>query len=300
MFRKILVPLDGSSFSEHALPYALQLARDTGADLLLALVHVRHSPVATDRTMRDALEAWETAHAAGEAEYLEKLATRLRDQHGGSVRTRLLRGEIVPMLEREVREQSIDIVVMTTHGRAGLERAWLGSIADGLLRELGVPVLLIRPEEDGAPLVPPAWQHVLICLDGSERAERAIEPALTFAQPADAQVTLFRVVAPPSAVTSPYLPHAARISHEEMQERQQQAAAYLADLESRLRPRVGRLESVTRLEYHAARAILAQAVETGADLIAVSTHGRGPVSRLLMGSVTDKVVRAAGVPVLVC
>jgi nucleotide-binding universal stress UspA family protein len=300
MFSRILVPLDGSSFSEHALPYAVQVARGADAEITLALVHVRHSPTATDRTMREVLEAWESAHADQETGYLRALTARIAAEEGVRTHARLLSGDVVPALERIVRDDDMDLVVMTTHGRAGLERAWLGSIADGLLRHLHAPILLIRPTEDAAEPVPLRLDHVLVGLDGSERAERAIEPALALAAPGDGRITLLRVVAPPSAVTSPYLPHAARISHAEMEERQRAAAEYLAAVEARLRPRVPRLEPAAVLGYHAARTILDYAAEHGADLIALGTHGRGPVSRLLMGSVTDKVVRAAGVPVLVC
>jgi nucleotide-binding universal stress UspA family protein len=300
MFRNILVPLDGSSFSEHALPYAGAVAAARHAQLTLALVHVRHSPVTTDRTLRDALDAWEAAHTEREAEYLHELAERVSREHGVDARARLLTGEVVPSLEREVRDEAMDLVVMTTHGRAGLERAWLGSVADSLLRHLAVPVLIIRPSEESPRPERVEYRHVVIGLDGSARAERAIEPALALVKDQDARVTLLRVVSPPSAVTSPYLPHAARISHEEMQERQEQATTYLTDIRERLGQRVERIETVALLEYHAARAILGYVTEHGVDLIALSTHGRGSVSRLLMGSVTDKVVRATAVPVLVC
>jgi nucleotide-binding universal stress UspA family protein len=301
MYRNILVPLDGSSFSEHSLPYAVEAAAARHARLTLALVHVRHSPVTTDRTLREALDAWEAAHSQREAEYLRDLAQRLSRENGIDARATLLTGDIVPALEREVRDGATDLVVMTTHGRAGLERAWLGSVADSLLRHLSVPVLLIRPPEERAPRTGPVqYRHVVIGLDGSPRAERAIEPALALVQAQKARVTLLRVVAPPSAVTSPYLPHAARISHEEMQERQEQATAYLADMRERLGDRVNHIETLAILEYHAARAILGYAADHDVDLIALSTHGRGAVSRLLMGSVTDKVVRATTVPVLVC
>jgi nucleotide-binding universal stress UspA family protein len=300
MFRNILVPLDGSSFSEHALPYAVEVAAARHAQLTLALVHVRHAPVTTDRTLREALDAWEAAHTEREAEYLRELAERVSREHGVDARVRLLTGEVVPSLEREVRDEAMDLVVMTTHGRAGLARAWLGSVADSLLRHLAVPVLIIRPSEESPRPERVEYRHVVIGLDGSPRAERAIEPALALVKEQDARVTLLRVVSPPSAVTSPYLPHAARISHEEMQERQEQATTYLTDIRERLGQRVDHIETVALLEYHAARAILGYVTEHGVDLIALSTHGRGSVSRLLMGSVTDKVVRATAVPVVVC
>jgi nucleotide-binding universal stress UspA family protein len=298
MFRRILVTLDGSTFAEQALPYAVDAARRTGAELHLLLVHVRQSPVTADLTLREAIDEWETSHANREASYLAAVADRLRAETGLSVKADVLHGEVVPAITRAVEQQEIDLVVITTHGRAGLERAWLGSVADALIREIDAPVLVVRPAEEAAP-APSGFRHLLIALDGSDRAERAIAPALSLAGE-DAQATLFRAVTPPSAVTSPYLPHAVRISHEELERRGHEATTYLADVAERLSGEAVRIESATATDYHPARAVLHWAREHDADLIALGTHGRGPVRRLVLGSVTDKIVRAATVPVLVC
>lgn len=302
MYTRILVPLDGSSFSEHALPYAMHAARTTGASVMLALVHVRQTPVATDLVLRDAVEAWEDTHAQREAEYLHAVAERVRAEFGVTVRPQLLSGEIVPALEREVRVHDVDLVVMTTHGRAGLARAWLGSVADTLVRNLDIPVLMVRPSDDEPldRLEDGDYRHVLVVLDGSDRAEQAIEPALGLAVAPTTRVTLLRMIAPPAAVTSPYIPHAAHITHDEIEHRTADAQQYLDGVAASLRERGREVQAVALMDYHAAHGILRYAEENDVDLISLSTHGRSLISRLLLGSTTDKVVRASSVPVLVC
>jgi nucleotide-binding universal stress UspA family protein len=301
MFSRILIPVDGSSFAEHALPYAVHAVRVSGAELAVALVHVRHTPATTDPGLVDALAEWDDAQAARESAYIEEFAARAGRDGAGFVVPRLLRGDVVPALEAEIRDRNVDLVVMTTHGRAGVERAWLGSVADALVRHIDVPLLLIRPSDnepvsaDGAV----RYSHVVIGLDGSERAERAMTPALALAG-SDARVSLVRVASPPSAVMSPYLPHAAQFSREELESRQAGAAAYLEDAAARLRGEGVNVTTAVPVDYHAARGILDYAVEHQADLIAVGTHGRSRAARLIMGSVSDKIVRAASVPVLVC
>jgi nucleotide-binding universal stress UspA family protein len=301
MFRRVLLPLDGSTFAEHALPYAVDAARRAGAELIISLVHVRHTPVTLDPGMTDALAAWDEEQWEREAAYVNGLAARIAEESGVAVQPRLLHGEVTPSLEREVRSLDIDLVVMATHGRGGFERAWLGSVADALVRDLTVPVLLVTPADDeplgreGAT----GYTHLLIALDGSERAERCIAPALALTGDA-VRVTLLRAAAPPSGATSPYLPHAIRFSHEELEHRQAQAGEYLAHQAGVLRDAGRDVETAVVIDYHPARAILRYTETHGADIIALATHGRLPPVRLLLGSVTDKVVRASPVPVLVC
>jgi nucleotide-binding universal stress UspA family protein len=302
MFTSVMVPLDGSTFAEHALPFAAHATKRTGAGMLLALVHVRHGPATTDRLLRSAVEEWEEKQRQRERDYLSRVGQHIGQEHGVIPRVRLLEGEVVPALGQAVQDDRVDLVVITTHGRAGMERAWLGSVTDSLLRDLDVPVLVVRPTDPERMVArdPAAgYTNVLVALDGSERAERAIEPALALAEP-DARIALVRMAAPPSAVTSPFMPHAARITHDELERRKVEADEYLHGVLGRYAGRGLDLHAETVVDYHAARAILNYADECNADLIAMSTHGRGPVKRLVLGSATDKVVRASAVPVLVC
>jgi nucleotide-binding universal stress UspA family protein len=303
MFRRILVPVDGSTFAEHALPYAVRIARDSGAELELALVHVSYMPVTADVTLRESIRDWEGQHRQREAEYLNGLAERLAAESRLTVRPALLDGDIAPALEQTVRDRGIDLVVMTTHGRAGMERAWLGSVADALIRDVDPPVLLIRPPDDAA--APRAQyaeplSHVLVALDGSERSERALPPAAALARADGAKVTLVRVIAPPKAMTSPFIPHAAQITRDELREREESSHAYLREKERGLAPLGLDIETRVLVDYHPAHALLRYADAHAADLVALGVHGRGPIGRLVLGSVSDKVVRAARAPVLIC
>jgi nucleotide-binding universal stress UspA family protein len=300
MFANILVPIDGSTFSEYALPFAAHAARAAGAPLVVALVHSRYAPAAMDPTLRQMMDDWEDSEAEREAAYLNALARRIRDEHDLDVTPRLLAGEIVPAILHEVRHQGVGLVVMTTHGRAGFERLWLGSVADALLRELDVPVLVVRPDPD-APhsLAADGYRRVVIALDGSGRAEKAIGPALALAAD-DAHVTLLRMAAPGAATTSPFVPFAPRMSDDEVRQRRAGAQAYLDGVVAGLGNRPATLDTAVVTDFHAARAILDFARDHAVDLIAMSTQGRSPVTRVVLGSSTDKVVRASNCPVLVC
>jgi nucleotide-binding universal stress UspA family protein len=197
---------------------------------------------------------------------------------------------------------------MTTHGRGPLARFWLGSVADALVRQASVPILLVPPKGAAPDLAQtPVIRRVLIPMDGSELAEQVLEPALALGAATQTEYTLLRVVTlatPPS-----YDPAGGRIGglHESLLaqlqalERQQwtEAQGYLERIAGNLRTRS--LTVQTRVESHEqpARAILDDAETNAVDLIAVATQGRGGVKRLLLGSVADKVVRGAATPVLV-
>jgi nucleotide-binding universal stress UspA family protein len=304
MFRRIMVPVDGSTFAEHALPYAAHVARLFAAKLELSLVHVNYEPATADLSLRQAIHEWERDHRHREAEYLRRVATRLSGEIGRDVEPVMLSGDVVPALEQEIGRRGVDLVVMTTHGRAGFERAWLGSVADSLVRHIDVPVLLIRAADENAPVGPDEgtspFRSVVVALDGSERAERAIQPALSLVRADEGRMTLVRIIAPRVAATSPFIPHAVQLTRIEIAERTREAQAYIDAKVEELRLRGVDARGAVIVDYHPAHALLRYAEQCAADLIALGTHGRGPVARLVLGSVSDKVVRAAEVPVLVC
>ena len=132
MPKPILVPLDGSTFSEHALPIAAQLARRSGAPLHLVRVH----EVATALAPPDGVPAydlrWDAALRLQDEEYLRAVAARCAEQEGITARTALLDGPVAAALAAFVAALDIGQIVMTTHGRGGISRAWVGSVADAL------------------------------------------------------------------------------------------------------------------------------------------------------------------------
>jgi nucleotide-binding universal stress UspA family protein len=294
MMRLILVPLDGSDFGEHAIPVAQRLAERESAELelvhvaeVLAPYQTQGAPPLDPRLDRD-LESDRSA-------YLTSLADWLRQRANVTVKATLLEGPAGSTFAEYVRERGADLVVMTTHGRGGLSRAWLGSVASDVVRLSSAPVLLIRPSESGSrSQAAPAFERVLVPLDTSSEEQEALEHALAVAGPAGPQFMLLHVISPVVFLTD--LGAAAYPDEEQLEALAEQ---YLNEVAERVRARGFSVQTRVLRHPHPARAILEQAEGEQADLIAMETHGHRLVGRLLMGSVADKVVRGAHVPVLV-
>jgi nucleotide-binding universal stress UspA family protein len=308
MIRKILTPLDGSAFAEHALPLALCLARR--ADAALRLIHVL-PPVSAvsgeaalhreDFSLEEHLR--ERQRVAAEA-YLSAVCRRVAAS--GDVKPSVVpaEGDVAAVLRAVVAAEKADLVVMATHGRGALGRLWLGSVADELARTSPAPVLLVRCDEDQPDLSrEPPLTRVLIPLDGTALAEQALEPAAALARAAGAEVTVMRVVKP--VLPRDYLGEGgvagltnALAKIEARQERlRAQAATYLDETAAKLRAAGLAVRTEVAVEERPAQAIL-ETARRGFDLIALGTHGRRGLARLLLGSVADKVLRGADVPVL--
>jgi nucleotide-binding universal stress UspA family protein len=288
MFRNILVPLDGSSFAEQALPWALSLARRAGAGLDLVRVHVLYA-------LQEPACGWLPYDPAEEAEckrreqlYLDATARWLAAVSRLPVTPALVFGlGAEPILDRARRA---DLVVMTTHGRGPLGRFALGSVADEVVRRAGLPVLLLRPQNPAPGLLPePAPENILVPLDGSPLAEQALGPALDVAHLTEGRCTLLRVVGPEDGEEGGRGPDGAG-----------EAEVYLGSVAGRFREHGVPVRTRVVEAPSPAEAIREQARALGSDLIVLATHGRGGLRRLLLGSVADKVLRGGTTPVLVC
>jgi nucleotide-binding universal stress UspA family protein len=308
MLRSILVPLDGSPFGEHALPLALGIARRAGAEL--QLLHV-HQPVVIAAAegplfVSDQVDA---EIKQQQRAYLDDVRRRLAAVGDVPAHPVLLEGEIVPTLRGAAASLGVDLIVLTTHGRGALARFWLGSVADELVRDSPVPLLLVRPADHPADLADePVLRHLLLPLDGSPLAEQILEPAIALGTLMDADYTLLRVL-------KPVLPVRYQISGNNMaqmadsiinqidhvqQELQRQAQDYLDGVvRERFRPRSLPVQTRVVSDHQPAATILQEAKGRGSDCVALETHGRRGLSRLFLGSVADKVIRGSPVPVLV-
>ncbi len=295
MFRSLLVPLDGSPFGEHALPLALLIASRAGARL--DVVHV-HEPGA-DRLLT--YYTLDPRVREAEQAYLDGIARRLTAAAPVEVRPLLLGGEPVAALQEHAAAAKTDLVVLATHGRGPLSRFWIGSVADALVRTAAPPVLLVRPQDAAIDLAHlPVLKKVLVPLDGSELAEHALDPAVAVGRLTGAEFTLFQAVeAPAFTEFSPNGPGQGGRREARGDEPAMQAEAYLQVVARRLREHSVPARICLRSGKPAAAAILDQARSMGADLIALETHGRGGLPRLVLGSVADKVVRGSLAPVLV-
>ncbi|HSL71468.1 MAG TPA: universal stress protein, partial [Longimicrobiales bacterium] len=203
-------------------------------------------------------------------------------------------------LEAYVREAGIELIVMTTHGRGGLSRAWLGSVADSLVRSINVPVLLFRPRgDDAAEARAFRLRHILIPVDGSDLSEHVIDHAIWLGRLTGARYTLMQVVAPPFGVPATDVIPVAPLAPQDVESLRSLATAYLEQVANRLRGDGLQVDTVVVVQTQSAPGILEEALQCGADLIAMATHGRGGWQRVALGSVADKVLRGTSVPLLI-
>jgi nucleotide-binding universal stress UspA family protein len=300
MFRSILLPLDGSSFAEEAVPMAAFLARSTEGEL--RLIHViRPAPDVDFKSPTDDL-AWRSRLQEAASGALGAIVARLR-RTGVTAHAEVREGGVVDALLSAEHEHSADLVVLTTHGAGGFRRWWLGSVADTLLRRGSAPLLLVRPWDDTADREPgePRFRRILVPFDGSEEGAQVLRYAKWFRDRFDAKLIFVRVTPSPLEVGSLYGIPAVRLQGDAHRIQKEGARAELEALAERLGtkgddPRSPEIRVVEASS--AAEGILETARVQGADLIVLATRGRGGLGRTLLGSVADKVIRGAAVPVL--
>lgn len=293
MYRLIMVPLDGSRFAESALPLALSVSRRVGAPLHLVTVQ---EPIPSF-----AYDEWESAAEDWSRTYLDDVAGRVRARASADVTAALLSGHVTEVLEKEAEERSADLVVMATHGRGAFSRAWLGSVADAFLHHTRRPVLLVRPDESEAALDlagDAAFCRMLVPLDGTELSESVLEHAVSFGSLFGAAFHLVRIVPFPMQFTSPYLPHTMQMNQQFVAEARESAETYLAQHAERLRHRGLAVDTAVLVVAQPGPGLLAEITDAECDLVAMATHGRAGLTRAILGSTADKVVRGAHVPIL--
>jgi nucleotide-binding universal stress UspA family protein len=315
MNERILVPLDGSVLAEKALPYAIGLAQHLEADLLL--MRVVQTGTLVRETVIHEIEVLDSAK-----HYLEKVRETITNPAYAAaisrrgVHIRAVYGDAVDRLLDLIPFEKADLVVMTTHARAGLSRLALGSVATELVRRLAQPVILIRPTEaeQDVPLAqimsqPQSnWpvvglpERILLTLDGSPEAEVVLKPAAKLARLLQATLFLLRVEYVYTStdyilLTSYYAGSDVPDLGKENHRRRQEAYWYLDDVETRLNePDLKVIPGVRTGEP--AREIVSYARQIKADLVVMATHARGRVGHALLGSVAEEVLRTSHIPVM--
>ncbi len=286
MARLIIVPLDGSSFAEIALATAFRIARAWNAEIEVVTAHER-----TDEKSMEGVE-----------EYLAGVVARIRDEVGLQVTSALAAGSAAEALEQHASSKEADLVVMTSHGRGPLSRIWLGSVTDQFIRRTSTPVLLVRPGEgeelDLSKEI--TFDRVLIPVDGSEGGDAILTPALALGKACDSDFVLLKVSGATEALSSSFVSYAVRVNPKTLDDERKKAEV---DLDARVERLITEGVAVTGevvLDNSPSDGVLRFAAENDIDLIAMATHGRGGVARMVLGSVTDKVVRGATQSVLVC
>lgn len=319
MFQRILVPLDGSPGAERAIPVALRIARASSAELVFLRVILPEiefgayaikspgtlEPKAFEKELQDAND------------YLANLL-RIHADELQHIKTEqeVISGAVSPSIFSVARLEHVDLIVMCSHGETGLKRWLFGSGLHDAVRHSPAPMLILN--EHGEIPTAPGMTHpfrVLVALDGSERAEAALEPAArlcaTFAAPARGGLHLVRVVAMPS----PYGKLRGQMSSDVLMRNDawHEAETYLQETAHKLQ--AGELSTlnvdvtwsvVVKTDADVAGSIMVAAEQIDEDdktslcnMLAMASHGRGGLQRLLMGSVTERLLGATRLPLFI-
>jgi len=290
-YRKILLPLDGSPLAAQVLTQLPWLATPGATALILvsAIEDWRYAMPSQEYVMHDLLAGlWQSA-----AQYLHEVGQQFH-QLGYTVSTHLADGQPAQVILEAAKTEGADLIALCTHGRSGLARWALGSVAERVLQGATVPIFLVRA---GAPVTTQKLQRILLPLDGSAIAEAALPQAQALARANDAQIILLHVIQ-----------RLDERSRSLLFRNEEAAQAFFAEwrggTERYLELIIARLAKVgVHAESHVVVATPAQAIGDLArreqiDLVVMGTHGRSGLNRWVYGSVANQVLRGAETPLL--
>ncbi len=289
---RVIVPLDRSALSEQAVPAGVFLSK--ALDVTLELVHVIEKPITSDGPE---VRMYPSPEMVRE----ELDAVIARHNITTPVSVNIIAGDPVQRLLQIGERDPDSILVMATHGRSGVVRTLLGSVADKVVRGASSPVLLVRPTTD-IP-APPSIKKIVVALDGSAFSERALPWAIQVARESGAELHLVRTVEslwPLAYPTTPY--DGISIDPETIDrltlEFTAEATRYLEEAASRL---TSEEVTVTWKVTHGRPAdeIINEAERVGAGMIVTTTHGRGGLSRVFQGSVATALAAQSRIPLFV-
>jgi nucleotide-binding universal stress UspA family protein len=296
MYKKILLPLDGSPLSESALPYArfLATALHVPVELLHAIdpdiIALCGSPryVSSEQSLAESL-------TDRNLRYLAKVESLFPEPARVSCSVAVSRAE--ELILAKARTEPSTLIVMATHGYSGIRRWLLGSIAEKVLHGATNPLLLIRATEEDRKREVVSLKTIIVPLDGSPLAEMAIPYAVELASTLDLDITLVRALALPAPISM------AEDQAENGQEvgdlMGKEAQDYLNEKAERLRAQGVKKISTAAVAGPAAETIITLTEEKPQSLVVMCTHGKSGVRGWILGSVTERVTRHANEPVLV-
>lgn len=286
MISTLLVPLDGSEAAEAALGYAALIPSQR---VRLVRVEPKSSGIIPLGTPEEA--AWQAEVEAEARSYLERRAERLRRQ-GREIDIVVLRGDPADGILGSAVDA--DLIVMTTHGRGAGSRALFGSVADRVARHATAPTLVVRA--DGRADAPPQVSRIIVPLDGSTLATRALGPATELASLLGVPMHLVRVIDVDALRGTVQAGARAGAAYARAQEETRRRAVEDLDVQART-PRAQTVNTTTEVRIGNPAAELLEVIGP-TDLVVMTTHGRGGIRRWLLGSVADKLVHQASAPVL--
>lgn len=294
MFKRLLVPLDGSQLAESVLPSATFLASAFGATVVLFHV-VEVSAPETVHGQRHLLSAAEAR------DYLERLAERLSEKKI-SVETNVhaaAQHDVAASIVEHIDEVNAELVVLCAHGRGGWRDVLVGNIAQQVISRGSTPIFFVQPPQSGE-MPPYECRTILVPLDGTSIHEPALPVAAEVARACGAAMQLVTVVPTPRTLSAErsgvglLLP---RTTAEVLDLAERGAKDYLQERARALQAE-GLQTSIRVIRGARAAAILETAQKMGADLIVLATHGRANLDAFWSGSLTPKVLARSSAPVL--
>ena len=298
MYKRILVPLDGSAFAEHALPAAIAIARLTNAALHLVRVHEPSSATYVSRWQPNEVER------RRDLEYLHAVAARAIAAGMSAVVTTVAEGWPPSAIEREIVRTGIDLVVVTDRGRTGLATRCLGRVPDHLVREGHVPVLVIRASERAVDLEHGVlFRNILIAIDDADVDAGVAEEAARLGRMGGARYTLFETVRPAIAPVRAYAyaGAATKLDAGATRARVSSTRDELAAIASRMRHRAepNGIDIEIGIDANPASSLLEAMAEGRVDLVAMSNRACAR-SRITARSAVEQVACSSALPMLIC
>lgn len=298
MYRNIMVPTDGSGFDREAIRVALRLAERSEAKIRLVRVLAQGSyfglaAAAEGTSLAADVVRNERDRALSE---LYALAAECRAMTDAEIGVDLHSGPVAEVLEGYAKRREFDLIVMSSRGRTGLSRLSLGSVTDSLIRHTTIPVLVVKPSPRYlTPRVTEPFRRILVPLDGSALAELVLPRAVELAKLEDAHLVLLRVLSAEAYSAK------ATVAPDPSQLDETLAAAeqYLFGVAKRVRANGIPTLTDILISDNVAEAISDYATRQRVSLIAIATHGRGGVTRMLRGSVADALLHSATMSMLV-
>ena len=298
MYTQMLVPLDGSKTAEKVLPYARYLVGKFKIPVrLLAVIDIAEMATHISADKARFLDTMIEDGVRSSENYLREVAKTFP---GAEVKCTVEKGRAKEVIIEKGQADTGMLITMATHGRSGLNRFLLGSIAEKVLRGTANPLLLVRATQDVKSEGEANLKSIIVPLDGSELAESVIPMVVGVAKKLDLEVVLFR------AYHVPYTPYAgnegyyAGINYNELiASVRDEANEYLEKKTAEVKKLGVNEVKYASKEGIASDEIIALGRETPDNLIAMCSHGRTGMERWVVGSVTETVVRHSDEPVLV-
>ena len=297
MFTKMLIPLDGSRTAEKVLPYARALGGVLKIPVeLLAVVDIGEMATHIAASKARFLDAMVQDAERSCSEYLKAVAAKAT---GVNIKWSVEKGRPEEVITEKAVADKNALIAMATHGRSGLNRWMLGSVAEKVLRGCENPLLMVRASEEVDAEEKVRLKSVIVPLDGSELAERVIPSVVALAKAMNIEVVLFRAYSIPYSVYSGTEGYSAINFEELIAAVKDEAVGYLEKKTAELKKDGLAKVSYVAKEGLSADEVIALGRATQDNLIAMCSHGRSGVKRWVLGSVTETVVRHSGDPVLV-